>query len=141
MNTMKFTEINEDSLRVCLTAFYDIVKEDDLIGPIFLETIGTTDEDWAPHMDRVVAFWSSVLLGSKAYGGGFMIKHAKLPGLEMHHFKRWMEIFMKVVPEHFEVSPSIEITIKAQQLMRNLHTQYAQFQARKTEKNGSLPLQ
>jgi len=139
--TEKFTEITEESLRVLLIAFYEKVRKDDLIGPIFTDMIGTTDEDWAPHMDRVVAFWSSVLLNTKSYGGGFMIKHAAIPNLEMEHFKRWMEIFMPAVSEHFEVSQSIEITIKAQTLLRNLHQQYGQFQVNRAKRNGQIPLQ
>jgi hemoglobin len=136
--TEKFDKINEDTLRVMLTDFYDKVRKDDLIGPIFNNKIGTTDEDWAPHMDRVVAFWCSVLLGAKTYGGGFMIKHAQLPNLEMTHFKRWMELFMPSVSDHYQVSQSIEITIKAQTLMRNLHQQYGQFQVRKAQLGDKL---
>ena len=130
----KFSEINEETLRVLLVHFYEQVRKDDLIGPIFTDKIGTTDEDWAPHMDRVVAFWSSVLLGSKDYGGGFMMKHGAIPNLEMAHFKRWMEIFMPCVSALFEVSQSIDITIKAQTLMRNLHQQYGQFQVKRNRR-------
>ncbi|WP_135081346.1 group III truncated hemoglobin [Terasakiella sp. SH-1] len=136
----KFSEINADTLRVMLNAFYDEVQKDELIGPIFIKKIGTTEEDWAPHMDRVVKFWCSVLLNTKEYGGGFMIKHAALPKLEMEHFKRWMEIFMRTVPEHFETSQSVEITIKAQTLLKNLHQQYGQFQVQRAQKRNK-PIQ
>ncbi|SCA56309.1 conserved hypothetical protein [Candidatus Terasakiella magnetica] len=132
--TEKFSEINKDTLRVMLTAFYDDVQKDEMIGPIFTKKIGTTEEDWAPHMERVVKFWTSVLLNSKEYGGGFMIKHAALPKLEMDHFRRWMEIFMRAVEQHFATSQSIEITIKAQELMRNLHQQYDHFQMQRAKK-------
>ncbi len=130
----KFSEINAETLRIMLDSFYEHVRKDELIGPIFEDMIGTTDEDWAPHMDRVVAFWCSVLLGSKTYGGGFMMKHGTIPGLEMRHFKRWMEIFMPVVSDHYDVTPSIDITIKAQTLMRNLHQQYGQFQVNRAKR-------
>ena len=139
--TEKFSEINETSLRTTLIHFYNKVREDDLIGPIFIEKIGTTDEDWAPHIDRVVNFWRSVLLGEKTYDGGFMMKHMSLPGLEMKHFRRWVELFIPTVEQHFDIHQSLEITIKAQTLMRNLHNQYGRFQVRQAQKGAGVIIQ
>lgn len=136
----KYREIDEESLRALMTAFYAKAREDDMIGPIFLEKIGTTEEDWAPHMDRVVAFWSSVLLKTKGYPGGLVMKHNKIAGMNRDHFMRWMEIFMPTVNEVFDISPSLSITIKAQALMRALHQNYDGFQARKGLKTNEIPI-
>lgn len=139
--TDKFKDITEESLRALMEAFYARAREDDLIGPIFLEKIGTTKEDWAPHMDRVVGFWCSVLLKTKSYPGGLVMKHNKITGMNRDHFMRWMEIFMKTVPEVFEISASLEITIKAQEMMRSLHQNYDAFQARKKMKDTGIPVE
>jgi len=120
----KFTEFTPENLRIFLSAFYDRVKTDDLIGPIFLDRLGTEEDDWAPHMDRVVAFWSSVLLKTGEYHGKLVMVHNAMPNLSMDHFRRWMQIFMATAPEYYAVSPTCDLMIKAQTMMRTLHTSY-----------------
>ena len=121
---MKYATISEENLQVFLKAFYDAVQKDDLLGPIFTQRIGTTDEDWAPHMERVNLFWSSVLLGKGTYKGKMVPIHNQIPDLDTVHFKRWMEIFMATIKDYYETSPSLDLMIKAQTMMRTLHQGY-----------------
>jgi len=120
----KFSTITEDNLKTFLKAFYDAVQEDDLLGPIFIGRIGTTEEDWAPHMERVNLFWTSVLLNTSQFKGRMVPIHNQIPGLEMKHFKRWIEIFTPIVNSHYETSPSLDLLIKAQTVLRTLHKGY-----------------
>ncbi len=45
--------------------FYDRVRSDPLLGPVFADRIA----DWGPHLDRMVEFWSSVAPMIGALGG------------------------------------------------------------------------
>ena len=50
--------IDERLIAKLLRAFYDRVRVDPLIGPIFNERI----QDWEPHLARIGDFWSAVML-------------------------------------------------------------------------------
>lgn len=68
--------------------FYDRVRMDPLIGPVFNDRIS----DWGPHLAQMRLFWSSVALMSGTYQGRPMPKHMPLP-VDARHFDRWLELF------------------------------------------------
>lgn len=74
-------------------AFYARIREDDLLGPIFAEHI----HDWPSHLARMKAFWRSVLHTSGEFSGNPMLKHLAIPGLELAHFERWLDLFYKTL--------------------------------------------
>lgn len=78
--------------------FYSRVREDSLLGPIFEERIGS---EWDAHLDRMVDFWSTVLLATGRYRGDPIRAHAQVPGIRSGHFDRWLEVFRPVVHEVF----------------------------------------
>lgn len=75
--------------------FYEKIREDNLLGPIFAEQIA----DWPPHLARMKAFWRSVLHNSGEFSGNPMLKHLAIPGLELRHFARWLELFYETLRE------------------------------------------
>ena len=74
-------------------AFYDSVRADAMIGPIFNAHIA----DWAPHLLQMKRFWSSVLLGDGAYNGRPMPKHIAIPKIEADEFQHWLALFRVAV--------------------------------------------
>lgn len=74
--------------------FYDRVRVDPLIGPVFSDRI----TDWGPHLEQMRLFWSSVALMSGVYHGRPMPKHLPLP-VDAHHFDRWLELFEATAAE------------------------------------------
>jgi len=70
-------------------AFYARVRDDALLGPIFAARI----TDWPAHLARMKAFWRSVLHNSGEFSGNPMLKHLVIPGLDLGHFSRWLELF------------------------------------------------
>ena len=76
-------------------AFYAKIREDDLLGPIFAERIA----DWSPHLARMKGFWRSVLHNSGEFSGNPMLKHLAIPGLELRHFSRWLDLFYETLRE------------------------------------------
>ena len=79
--------------------FYDSVRQDAMLGPIFDARI----TDWEPHLLQMKRFWSSVLLGDGAYNGRPMPKHIAIPKIEAGEFRQWLTLFRatvaKVVPD------------------------------------------
>ncbi|MDQ2843770.1 MAG: group III truncated hemoglobin [Acidobacteriota bacterium] len=82
--------MNEESIAEMVDTFYIKIRDDQLLGPIFADTIG---DDWEPHLDKMKRFWSSVLLATRTYKGNPMIAHLQLPRLEQHHFERWLQLW------------------------------------------------
>lgn len=82
------TGIDEAMIERLVRAFYDRVRGDPVLGPIFAQKIA----DWEPHLERMFAFWSSVTLMSGRYHGKPMAKHQPLP-IDAEHFDRWLALF------------------------------------------------
>jgi hemoglobin len=64
------------------------VRADPRLGPVFETRIA----DWPPHLARMCAFWSSVVLMTGRYHGRPMQAHAPLP-VGAEHFDRWLALF------------------------------------------------
>ncbi len=82
----------EAEIRQMVDAFYERIREDDLLGPIFEERI----EDWSKHLPTMYSFWGSILLGKAEYSGNPFAKHMPLP-VEHDHFERWIRLFIETV--------------------------------------------
>lgn len=78
-------------------AFYGRALSDPLIGWIFVDIARL---DLEAHVPRITAFWETVLLGARSYGGGAFAPHAALharAGLQGGHFARWLELWRTTV--------------------------------------------
>jgi hemoglobin len=75
-------------------AFYDKVRSDSLLAPVFAARI----VDWAPHLAQMCTFWSSVALMTGRYHGTPMVKHMPLP-VDAVHFDRWLALFEQTASE------------------------------------------
>ncbi len=88
------TGINEAMIERLVRRFYERVRDDDVIGPVFAAHI----EDWEPHLQRMFAFWSSVALITGRYRGLPMAKHVPLP-ISAKHFDKWLALFAETARE------------------------------------------
>jgi hemoglobin len=82
------TGIDEAMIDRLVRGFYARVPRDEVIGPIFTTRI----TDWEPHLRRMCAFWSSVILQTGHYHGQPMPLHLPLP-IGGRHFDRWLALF------------------------------------------------
>jgi hemoglobin len=77
--------------------FYDKVRNDQSIGPIFNDRI---QNRWPQHLAKMYTFWQTVLLGEHTYYGTPFPPHAQLP-VEKEHFERWLSLFSQTLTELF----------------------------------------
>ena len=82
------TGIDDAMIERLVHAFYESVRADPVLGPLFNERV----TDWDAHLERMCAFWSSVALMSGRYHGQPMEKRLPLP-IDARHFDRWLELF------------------------------------------------
>jgi hemoglobin len=87
--------LSEDMVRTVVDRFYAKAREDELVGPVFKAAV--PDERWQAHLDTIVDFWSSVLLGTRRYDGRPLRKHLMLPELQDAQFRRWLALFRQTV--------------------------------------------
>lgn len=90
-------------------AFYDKVRADSLLAPLFAHV------NWTAHLPVMYSFWSTVLLGEGSYAGNPISKHLNL-SLEQGHFKRWLFLFFQAVNENFEGPRAEEAKTRAQSI-------------------------
>ncbi|HZP78143.1 MAG TPA: group III truncated hemoglobin [Pseudolabrys sp.] len=88
------TGVDEAMIERVVRGFYAKVRADALLGPVFEARI----RDWEPHLQRMCAFWSSVMLMTGRYSGAPMGKHLPLP-VDAAHFDRWLELFETTTQE------------------------------------------
>lgn len=88
------TCIDETMIDWLVRRFYDKVREDALLAPVFAARI----DDWEPHLQRMRAFWSSVALMTGQYHGSPMARHLTLP-VDAAHFDRWLALFEEMARE------------------------------------------
>ncbi|UYO93014.1 group III truncated hemoglobin [Pollutimonas sp. M17] len=85
----------EEEIKTLVYGFYDRVRADALLGPVFNQHI----HDWDTHLGIMVRFWSSLLLSTGSYSGTPMPKHIALPGLNADMFTQWLALFHETAQE------------------------------------------
>ena len=109
--------ITEEALGRLVGRFYARVREDDLLGPVFNGAIG----DWPEHLERLQAFWSSVMLTTGRYKGRPLPAHLKhAPALTAEAFERWLRLWKLTTEELFAEAPAAALQEKAERIAESL---------------------
>ncbi len=87
--------LSEDMIHSVVHGFYDEIRRDELLGPIFNGRIAP--DAWPHHLARMCDFWSSTLLRSGRYDGRPLPHHLTIPELGAEHFRRWLQLFRSTV--------------------------------------------
>jgi len=100
---MKPDVANRGDVYQIVTTFYDLVRKDDLLGPIFNAQIA----DWEPHLQKITDFWDQILFNTKQYFGNPMEAHVKADKaanyeIEPLHFGKWLYLWINTIDHKFE---------------------------------------
>ncbi|MDO6430566.1 group III truncated hemoglobin [Flavitalea sp. BT771] len=93
---------NKEDIRELIDAFYEKVRNDVVIGPIFNDVVKV---DWKHHLPVMYDFWENVLFQTGGYTGNPMVTHMQLHQrhpLSGVHFDQWIRLFTRTVDELFE---------------------------------------
>src|SRR5690606_20230766 len=112
-----------DDIKLLVNTFYLKVQKDELIGHIFNEKIG---DRWDEQLEKMYAFWQTVLLDEHTYFGRPFPPHANLP-VEKEHFDRWISIFFQTVDELFEGEKAEEAKWRGTQMAKMFHSKIEYF--------------
>ena len=83
-----------DDIARLVDAFYDKVRADPVIGPIFNEAV----HDWPEHKRLLTSFWCSVVLKAQTYRGNPMRAHRPRP-IQAQHFDHWLALWRETTAE------------------------------------------
>ena len=101
------SQIDEAGLERLVHAFYARVREDAELGPVFNDAIA----DWPEHLDKLTAFWSSVMLTTGRYKGQPVPAHRKhRERINPALFDRWLALWGETARELMapEAAPALE---------------------------------
>jgi len=106
---------NKEDIQRLVDQFYDKIREDEMLSPIFNERI---KDNWPIHLQKMYNFWGTILLDEHTYKGAPFAAHVNLDIYD-EHFKRWLNIFFATVDELFEGERAEEAKWRAVTMGKN----------------------
>lgn len=109
--------LDESSLTKLVEAFYARVRADEALGPVFNGAIAHWDE----HLDKLSAFWSSVMLTSGRYKGQPVpahLRHREAMTPEM--FGRWLALWLEVTNQMMQPEAASALQARAERIAESL---------------------
>ncbi|MBO9575965.1 MAG: group III truncated hemoglobin [Sphingobium sp.] len=109
--------LTEDALKTLVDTFYDRIRADVLLGPIFNDAI----HDWPEHLEKLAAFWSSIMLTSGRYKGQPVPAHIKhRDRINPALFDRWLAIWRVTTDELMEPAVAAGLQERAARIAQSL---------------------
>lgn len=109
--------MTEQQLAVLVDRFYAKVRDDVVIGPVFNDAIA----DWPEHLEKLTAFWSSVMLTSGRYKGNPMMAHLKhVKAITPPMFERWLGLWRETACEILDEHGAAGVIAKAERIAESL---------------------
>lgn len=102
---MKSDILNRKDVNLLVCSFYDKIRTDTLLGPIFNTMI--PNESWPEHLEKLTDFWETNLFGVAKFKGNPTLKHIQADRIFNHtlskkHFDQWLSLWKTTIDELFE---------------------------------------
>ena len=96
---------NREDVNKLVCTFYNKIRTDDLLGPIFNRRIPL--DEWPAHLEKLTDFWESNLFGVMKFKGRPGQKHIQVDQEQNHtitakHFEQWLALWFRTVDELYE---------------------------------------
>ena len=95
---------NRTDIELLVNTFYQQVKADELLGPIFTQSIPSNK--WPDHIQKLTDFWETNLFAVPKFKGNPILKHQIVDAnhhysISQDHFARWLHIWFKSIDHLF----------------------------------------
>lgn len=107
----------EEMISDVVHAFYDRIKVDELLSPIFGPRL---QGHWDEHLATMTDFWSSVLLTTGRYRGRPLAVHGRLGRITPAMWNRWVELFEEAATEQCPANVSPIFVDRSRQIAAHL---------------------
>lgn len=109
--------LDEARLTTLVNQFYAKVRTDSLLGPVFNRAIA----DWPEHLQKLTAFWSSVMLATGRYSGRPMPAHMRHQAeMSPAMFERWLALWEETANSCLEPADAVAVIDKAHRIAASL---------------------
>jgi hemoglobin len=109
--------IDEALLARIIPRFYARVRQDSALGPVFNDAV----HDWPAHLKKLIAFWSSVMLGSGRYKGSPVAAHlAHRDRITPALFDRWLALWAETTDELASPAAAAALQARAARIAESL---------------------
>ncbi len=109
--------IEEAIIRPLVESFYERVRADSLLGPVFSNAV----HDWADHHGRLADFWSSVMLTSGRYKGNPVALHIiHADSMTPERFARWLQLWQETSDALLPPAAAAAVQAKAARIAESL---------------------
>ena len=109
--------LDEAALKPVVARFYERVREDTDLGPIFNGAI----KDWPEHIEKLSSFWGSVMLGTGSYKGNPVAAHLKhRDRISPQLFDRWLSLWNGTTAELLPADEAAALQEKAKRIAESL---------------------
>jgi len=116
--TPPYHVVTEATIRALVDGFYARVRCDPILGPVFAEAIA--EDAWPAHLEKICAFWSSVMLTSGRYKGNPVATHGKVPAILPPMFGNWLDLFEATTAELFVPESANRFATAARRIAESL---------------------
>ncbi|MGZ8288041.1 MAG: group III truncated hemoglobin [Telluria sp.] len=110
-------ELTRTTISQLVHEFYDDVRRDPELQAIFDAAIGG---NWGPHLERMVDFWSTVMLATHEFKGNVYGTHMAIGGVVPEHFRRWLALFEASARRLFVPALADEFLVVARRIAASL---------------------
>lgn len=88
--------IDDAYVSLLVETFYERIRGDETLGPIFDTAIG---DAWPMHLSKMKDFWASVAFNAGRYSGKPVPAHKKHKSIKSGHFDLWLRLFRQTLDE------------------------------------------
>lgn len=86
-------DLDEATIAIVIDRFYERIRADPTLGPVFNGAV----VDWDSHLQKLAAFWSSVMLTSGRYKGNPVAVHRRHTDvITPAMFDRWLALWTDI---------------------------------------------
>jgi hemoglobin len=107
--------LDESSIASLIDRFYEKVRLDPLLGPVFNAIV----HDWDEHKLLLTSFWASVALRAGSYRGNPMAAHRPHP-IRAEHFSHWLALWQETTHEVLNDESAARMCDYAERIGRSL---------------------
>ena len=109
--------IDEAQIDALVEAFYEKIRQHDRLAALFSAGMSL---EWPDHLDRMKAFWRSMLMQTREYDGRPVPAHLPLKGVTPQDFEQWLILFRQTANEVCPSSAAALYINRAETLSRTI---------------------
>lgn len=113
---------NREDISRLVRLFYDKIRKDAVLGPIFTAMVS----DWDSHLEVLTGFWESQLFLKRSYYGNPLAVHQQVDakmnhGITPEHFGLWLNLWFQTLDELFSGEVAAIAKNRAQKMSTMLY--------------------